>query len=79
MEAYLNNLFKDADPWRVEMFIDKMKSLKRDATINEVASFAMEARDIATKILGNKYCQCTKEPMWPVGGQCVQCNKPQKK
>ena len=79
MKEYITNLFKDAQPWRVEMFIDKMKDLKKDATINEVASFAMEARDIATKILDDKFCKCTQEPMWTVGSLCVTCNKPQKK
>jgi len=84
MEAYLNNLFKGSEPWRIGMFIDKMKDLQKDATINEVGQFSKDAIRIATDLMNQKkygfeLCQCTEEPMWPVGGLCVTCNKPQKK
>ena len=26
-----------------------------------------------------KFCKCTEEPMWLVGGKCVSCDLPQKK
>ena len=37
--------------------------------------------DVLSKLYDdeNKYCKCTKEPMWTIGGKCVTCGKPKSK
>ena len=54
MKELINELLKDAEPWRIEMFISKMTDLQSDAVINEVGYFAKNARHHAQNILADK-------------------------
>ena len=51
MKQYIQDLFQGSERWRVELFIDKMNSLKKEATINEVGQFAIEAQREAQLLL----------------------------
>lgn len=51
MKDLIIELFKDSESWRIEMFIDKMNDLQRDAVINEVGYFAKNAKFHAKELL----------------------------
>jgi hypothetical protein len=51
MKDLIVELFKDSESWRIEMFIDKMHALQREAVINEVGEFANSAKFYAQQLL----------------------------
>ena len=39
MKEYFEELFRNAEQWRVEAFLNRMKDYKRDCTLNEQEDF----------------------------------------
>jgi len=54
MDEYIRSLFGSAEKWRVEMFIDKMKELQKNAVINEIEAFAILAARSAYELIRDK-------------------------
>jgi len=54
MKDLIVELFKDSESWRIEMFIDKMNDLQRNATINEVGYFAKNAKHWAQELIKHR-------------------------
>ena len=54
MEEFVFNLFHDQETWRLQAFIDKMKSFKRECTINQEESFIKAGLHYAEKMLAER-------------------------